>query len=127
MPKSTAADEKKWRAQIRAYTAKLPPRTRKRLKELGDIIRKTAPTAVDSFSYQIPAFRYDGKILVWYAGWTNHLSMYPLNVADRKFAEQKGFKTAKGTVQFPLEDPLPVPLIKRLVKSRIAAIKATKA
>ena len=125
MPKSTAADERKWRAQIRAYIAKLPPRTRKRLKELGDIIRKTAPTAVDSFSYQIPAFRYDGKILVWYAGWTNHLSMYPLNVADRKFAEQKGFKTSKGTVQFPLEDPLPVSLIRRLVKSRIAAIKAT--
>ena len=125
MPKSTAADEKKWRAQIRAYTAKLRPATRRRLKELGDVIRKAAPSAVDSFSYQIPAFRYDGKILVWYAGWTKHLSMYPLNAADRKFAEQKGFKTSKGTVQFPLEDPLPVSLIRRLVKSRIAAIKAT--
>jgi uncharacterized protein YdhG (YjbR/CyaY superfamily) len=125
MPKPTAADEKKWRAQIRAYTAKLPPRTRKLLKELGHIIRKAAPSAVDSFSYQIPAFRYDGKILVWYAGWTNHLSMYPLSAADRRFAERKGFKTSKGTVQFPLEDPLPVSLIRRLVKSRIAAIKAT--
>ena len=121
---SVSKDVTKSRAEIRKYTAKLPPATRRRLKELGDIIRKTAPTAVDSFSYQIPAFRYNGKILVWYAGWTKHLSMYPLNAADRKFAEQKGFKTAKGTVQFPLDDPLPVSLIRRLVKSRIAAIKA---
>lgn len=127
MPTSTAAAEKQAREQIRAYTAKLPPATRRRLKELADIIRKTAPTAVDSFSYQIPAFRLNGKILVWYAGWTNHVSIYPLNAADREFATKKGFKTAKGTVQFPLEDPLPVSLVKRLVKSRIAALKPSKA
>ena len=127
MPTSKAPNEKESRALIRAYTAKLQPSTRRRLKELADSIRKAAPGAVDAFSYQIPAFRYNGKILVWYAGWTNHLSMYPLNVADRKFATQKGFKTAKGTVQFPLDDPLPVSLVRRLVKSRIAAIKAAKA
>ncbi len=127
MPTSKAPNEKESRALIRAYTTKLAPATRRKLKELADTIRKAAPGAVDAFSYQIPAFRYDGKILVWYAGWTNHLSMYPLNVADRKFATQKGFKTAKGTVQFPLEDSLPVSLIRRLVKSRIAAIRAAKA
>ena len=127
MPTSTAAAEKQVRDQIRAYTAKLPPATRRRLKELADIIRKTAPSAVDAFSYQIPAFRLNGKILVWYAGWAKHLSIYPLNATDREFAEQKGFKTAKGTVQFPLDDPLPVSLVKRLVKSRIAALKPSKA
>jgi uncharacterized protein YdhG (YjbR/CyaY superfamily) len=126
MPTTKAPNEKESRALIRAYTAKHPPATRGRLKELADTIRKSAPGAVEAFSYQIPAFRYNGKILVWYAGWTNHLSMYPLSVEDRKFAEQKGYKTAKGTVQFPLEDPLPVSLIKRLVKSRVAAIKAPK-
>ena len=127
MPTSTAAAEKKARNQIRAYTAKLPPSTRRRLKELADVIRKTAPSAVDSFSYQIPAFRLNGKILVWYAGWTNHLSLYPLNASDRDFADQKGFKTSKGTVQFPLDRPLPVSLIKRLVKSRVAALEPAKA
>ena len=126
MPTSKAPNEKESRALIRAYIAKLQPATRRRLKELADAIRKAAPGAVDAFSYQIPAFRYDGKILVWYAGWTNHLSMYPLNTEDRKFAAQKGFKTAKGTVQFPLDDPLPVSLIRRLVRSRAAAIKASK-
>ena len=126
MPTTKAPNERESRAKIRAYTAKRPPSTRQRLKELADTIRKSAPGAVDAFSYQIPAFRYDGKILVWYAGWTNHLSMYPLSAEDRKFAEQKGYKTSKGTVQFPLDDPLPVSLIKRLVKSRLAAIKASK-
>jgi len=126
MPTTKALSEKESRAKIRAYTAKRPPATRRRLKEIADTIRKAAPGAVDAWSYQIPAFRYNGKILVWYAGWTNHLSMYPLGVEDRKIAEQKGYKTAKGTVQFPLDDPLPVSLIKRLVKSRMAAIKAPK-
>ncbi|HKR09256.1 MAG TPA: DUF1801 domain-containing protein [Gemmatimonadaceae bacterium] len=126
MPTTKAPNERESRAKIRDYTAKRPPSTRRRLKELADTIRKSAPGAVDAFSYQIPAFRYDGKILVWYAGWTNHLSMYPLSAEDRKFAEQKGYKTSKGTVQFPLDDPLPVSLIKRLVKSRLAAIKASK-
>jgi len=126
MPTSTAAAEKKARDQIRAYTAKLPPSSRRRLKELADIIRKTAPSAVDSFSYQIPAFRLNGKILVWYAGWTNHLSLYPLNAGDRDFADQKGFKTSKGTVQFQLDKPLPVSLIRRLVKSRVAALEPAK-
>jgi uncharacterized protein YdhG (YjbR/CyaY superfamily) len=127
MPTSTKSAENEARGQIRAYTAKLPPATRRRLKELADIIRKTAPGAVDSFSYQIPAFRLNGKILVWYAGWKDHLSIYPLNAADREFARQKGFETSKGTVQFPLDDPLPVSLVRRLVRSRIAALKPAKA
>jgi uncharacterized protein YdhG (YjbR/CyaY superfamily) len=127
MPTSSKSAEKKARDEIRAYTAKLPPATRRKLKELANIIRKTAPGAVDSFSYQIPAFRLHGKILVWYAGWANHLSIYPLNATDREFAKRKGFKTAKGTVQFPLDDPLPVSLVKRLVKSRVAALKPAKA
>ena len=126
MATSTLAAQKEARDKIRAYTAKLPSATRRRLKELADTIRKAAPDAVDAWSYSIPAFRLNGKILVWYAGWTNHLSMYPLNAEDRRFADEKGFKTSKGTVQFPLDDPLPVSLVKRLVKSRVTALKAPK-
>ena len=126
MPKSATADQNTSRQQVRTYMSKLTPSARARLKELGDTIRKTAPGATDAFSYSIPAFRLNGRILVWYAAWKNHLSMYPLNAEDRKFATQKGFKTAKGTVQFPLSDPLPVSLVKRLVKSRMAAVKAVK-
>src|SRR5947209_14663503 len=127
MPTTKAPNEKESRALIRKYSAKLTPSTRRRLKELANNIRKAAPGAVDAFSYQIPAFRYNGKILVWYAGWKDHLSMYPLNASDRAFATKKGFKTAKGTVQFPLDGSLPVSLIRRLVKSRLALLKAKKA
>jgi uncharacterized protein YdhG (YjbR/CyaY superfamily) len=127
MPTTKAPNEKESRALIRKYSAKLTPSTRRRLKQLADTIRKAAPGAVDAFSYQIPAFRYNGKILVWYAGWRDHLSMYPLSATDRAFATKKGFKTAKGTVQFPLDDPLPVSLIRRLVKSRLTLLKAKKA
>ena len=126
MPTSTLSAVKEAREKIRAYNAKLPPATRRRLKELADTIRKAAPGAMDAWSYSIPAFRLNGKILVWYAGWKDHLSIYPLNAVDRQFATDKGFKTAKGTVQFPLDDPLPVSLVKRLVKSRIAALKTPK-
>ena len=126
MPK-TNSSEAQSRAQLRQYVAKLPPATRRRFKELGGIIHKTAPRTTDVISYGVPAVRLDGRILVWYAGWKNHVSIYPLNAEDRKIAANKGFKTAKGTVQFPLDDPLPASLVKRLVKSRIAAVKAANA
>ena len=124
MPTPVSKDVTASRKQIRAYLAKQPAAARRRIRELADTIRKTAPGAVDAFSYQVPAFRLNGRILIWYAAWKSHLSIYPVSVADRKFADQKGLKTAKGTVQFPFDDPLPVSLVKRLVKSRIAAVKA---
>ena len=125
MPKMVLSETKS-RAQVRKYVSKLPPATRKRFKELADTIHKAARDGTDVISYGVPAIRVDGRILVWYAGWTNHIAMYPVSASDRAFATSKGFKTAKGTVQFPLDDPLPVSLVKRLVKSRIAALKAAK-
>jgi len=112
------------RAQVRQYVAKLPSATRKRFRELADTIHKSARGGSDVISYGVPAIRMNGRILVWYAGWKNHIAMYPVSATDRAFAAGKGFKTAKGTVQFPLDDPLPVSLVKRLVKSRMRALKA---
>ena|SRR2546423_838546 len=123
MPKKVPTDAQS-RAQVRKYVAKLPPATRKRFKELADTIHKSARGGNDVISYGVPAVRLNGRILVWYAGWRNHVAMYPLSAADRELASGKGFKTAKGTVQFPLDDPLPVSLVKRLVKSRMRALKA---
>ncbi|HJP60033.1 MAG TPA: DUF1801 domain-containing protein [Gemmatimonadaceae bacterium] len=126
MPK-TVLSEAKSRAQVRKYVAKLPSATRKRFKELADTIHKAARGGNDVISYGVPAVRLNGRILVWYAGWKNHIAMYPVSAADRAFAADKGFKTSKGTVQFPLDDPLPVSLVKRLVKSRLRELKAAKA
>ena len=124
---STTREAVQSRAQVRKYVAKLPTATRKRFKELADTIRKTVPGSVEGISYGIPSIRLNGRIVVWYAGWAKHLSVYPLTAEDRQFAAERGFKTSKGTVQFRLDQPLPVSLVKRLVKSRLRALKAKKA
>ncbi len=113
--------------QIRAYLAAQPPKAREVLKEIRDAIRAVAPDAVDSFSYRIPGVKLDGKALVWYAGFTHHVSLYPIGDAIRKrfAAELEGYETSKGTVRFPLDKPLPVTLVKRLVRARVEDVRKT--
>ena len=110
---------------IRAYLAAQPPAARAVLKKMRETIRAVAPDAVDSFSYRIPGAKLDGKALVWYAGFKHHTSLYPIGDAIRKrFArELDGYETSKGTVRFPLDKPLAVGLVKRLVKARVEEVR----
>ena len=95
------------------------------LKQLRTIARSVAPGAVDAFSYRIPALRWNGKILVWYAGFKAHVSLFPMTDRIRRAfaAELKGYRTAKGTIQFPVGKRIPVTLVRRLVKARLAEMR----
>ena len=130
MARSTAAPKANGAAaQIRSYIAAQPAETARELRKLRAAIRAAAPGAVEAFSYGIPGFKLYDKPLVWYAGWKYHTSMYPMTGAIRRtYADElKGYRMSTGTVQFPLSEPLPLALVKRLVKARVAEVRAAAA
>ena len=108
---------------ISEYIDAFPKEIQKKLKEVRATIRKAAPKAEEKISYGIPAFTHDGKNLIYFAGYAKHVGLYPAprNVAEFKKALSE-FEGGKGTVQFPHDQPLPLALIKKIVKYRIKEI-----
>jgi uncharacterized protein YdhG (YjbR/CyaY superfamily) len=122
-PKARA--DREGAARVKAYIAALPPAARKALKQIRADIRSVAPTATDVISYQMPAFKLDGRILIYYAAWKKHTSLYPVGPATLNAlgVEPGKYASSKGTIRFPLDKPAPSALVKRIVRSRIADMK----
>ena len=116
------------KARVRAYIAAKPPKARAALRKMRAAIVAVAPRAEDAFSYGIPAFRLDGKTLVWYAAFTSHCSLFPMTspIRRRLGRDLKGYATSKGTVRLPLTRPMPITLIKKLVKARVVEVRRRK-
>jgi uncharacterized protein YdhG (YjbR/CyaY superfamily) len=108
---------------VEDYFARLPEAARSRLQEMRAAIRSAVPAeAVEIISYQIPAFKTK-KVLVWYAGFSKHCSLFPTASLIEEFRDElAGFTVSKGTIQFPIEQALPTALIKKLVNARVAQV-----
>jgi uncharacterized protein YdhG (YjbR/CyaY superfamily) len=112
MSKGTAKD-------FDSYSDRFPNDVQQRLREMREAIRKAAPEATETISYRIPAFRLDG-ILVWYAAHTSHIGFYPGASAIATFAKELSvYESAKGSVRFPFDEPLPLSLVARIVRYRV--------
>ncbi len=90
------------------------------LEKVRQTIRETAPEAVEAISYGIPTFKTNGRSLVYFAAWKNHIGFYPIPTAAKAFNKELSvYKQGKGSVQFPLDDPIPYDLIKKIVTFRV--------
>ena len=111
---------------VQSYLATLRPEVRRHVKKLRDVIRATAPDAVESISYGIPTYKLDGRPLVYCAGFKDHTSMYPLTPGVRRAlgADLEKHESGKGTIRFPLTKDPSATFVKRIVRARIAEIRA---
>ena len=104
---------------IADYINAAPKDARKKLREMHVCIRKAAPGATEGLKWGMPAFSYK-RILVTFAGFKHHIGFYPTPSAVKAFAQDlSGFKTAGNSIQFPLDKPLPLPLIRKITSFRV--------
>ncbi|MGZ3931389.1 MAG: iron chaperone [Bacteroidia bacterium] len=105
---------------VDAYIRTFPAATQKLLKQIRVTIKKAAPKAEELISYRMPAYKLNG-MLVYFAGYEHHIGFYPTASGVQQFRKEiAAYKSSKGAVQFPLDKPLPLALITRIVKFRVA-------
>ncbi len=105
---------------IDEYISQFSPDVQEKLKKLRKAIKEAAPEAEEKISYRMPAYHLGGP-LVYFAAFKDHISLFPTGSPMEGFSEDlSGYRTAKGTLQFPLDKPMPYDLIKKIVKFRVA-------
>lgn len=106
-------------ANVEEYIASFPEDVQAVLQQVRATIRKTAPDAEETIKYDMPTYMLNGN-LVYFAGYNKHIGFYPAPVNDEAFTKAlASYKTGRGSVQFPLDAPMPLQLITRIVKLRI--------
>jgi uncharacterized protein YdhG (YjbR/CyaY superfamily) len=106
---------------IDEYIATFPKDVQKILDELRGTIKAAAPEAEEKISYQIPTFTLNDKYLIYFAGWKKHISIYPIPSGTEEFnKEVSQYVEGKGTLKFPIDQPLPLELITEIVRFRVA-------
>ncbi len=104
---------------IDEYIQQFDPAVRKILESVRQAIREESPDAVEGFGYGMPAFKLNGKPLAYFAAWKEHLGFYPTPSGTEQFKDELSrYKHAKGSVQFPIDEPMPIDLIRRIVRFR---------
>ncbi len=107
-------------ATINQYIQTCPKPVQPILQKIRQAIQQAAPQAVEVISYGMPAFKFNGKTLVYFAGWKEHIGFYPIPSSLVAFKKELAlYKHAKGSVQFPLNQPIPYALIKKIVRFRV--------
>ena len=102
------------------YISAFPLAVQTLLKKIRALVKKHAPEAVESVSYGMPAYKINGKPLVYFAGYKNHIGFYATPTGHETFAEELShYKQGKGSVQFPLDKPMPYELMGRMVEWRV--------
>jgi uncharacterized protein YdhG (YjbR/CyaY superfamily) len=115
------AKSKKQLKTIDEYIAAFPKEVQDVLEKIRSAIRESAPKAEEAISYRIPAFRLNGsRGSVYFAGWKNHIGFYPTPSGIEAFKKEMApFKQEKGSVQFPLDKPIPYDLVKKIVRYKV--------
>ncbi|MEO8972064.1 MAG: DUF1801 domain-containing protein [Ktedonobacteraceae bacterium] len=108
--------DKKLFTTIDEYISTFPGEIQAVLEKVRQAIHKAAPEAAEAMSYGIPTFTLNGKHVVFFAGWKHHLSLYPIPAGDEAFQQELSpYKRAKGTIQFPLNKPVPYDFVEKIV------------
>ena len=117
------AKPKKQLKTVDEYIAAFPKEVQDVLEKIRSTIRESAPKAEEAISYGIPAFILNGRSLVYFAAWKNHIGFYPTPSGIEAFKKELApFKQEKGSVQFPLDKPISIGLVKKIVRYRVTEI-----
>ena len=106
---------------INEYISTLPEDTQKAMREIIATIKARVPNAEEHISYNMPAFKVNGEYFIHFSAWKNHIGMYPIPAGNEAFQKQiEPYRSAKSSLNFPLAQPMPIKLIEKVIKFRIA-------